>query len=223
MSHALPDSSPVADEGPPDGWVPVERRWLGLDRRSLLPGAVVAVVGILLSGVVPFVNDSVSWNNPIAAGDRVALGPRVVVTPPVGWQLVSGVRVGEQTVAPPAPAASLSDAGVTMTVGVEALPAGVDTLLTTVTDDVRGSAEGAGYRAQSDPVHLTTDGGLRGVAQRWSSPATTGIVAVVEVPAADGSGSPSGVVVRVSGPGNAMDSVNADVERTLRSVARGDG
>ncbi|MFC4944064.1 hypothetical protein [Pseudonocardia sp. GCM10023141] len=222
MSHVLHTSS-VEDGGPPDGWVPVERRRLGLDRQSLLPGLAVAVVGILLSGVIPFINDAVPWDNAIAAGDRVALGPQLVVTPPVGWQLVNGVRVGERTVAGPAPVAELTDAGVTMVLTAEALPGGVEALLTTVTDDIAGSDQGAGLRVDGDPVHLITDSGRTGVTQRWSSPSTTGIVAVIAVPPADASQRPTGVVIRVSGSGNATDVVNPDVERTLRSVARGEG
>jgi len=218
VSHALPTKP--ADRGdPPEDWVPVERRWLGLDRRSLPAGITVAVIAILFTAVLPFLNDSISWNNPIVAGDRIALGPQAVVTPPLGWQLVNGVRVGEQTTA--GAAAVLTDAGVTMNLAVEALPDGVDMLLTTITGDISRSAQGTGLRADSTAVHLTTAGGLTAAVQRWSSPSTSGVVAVIADPPADGSGSPTAVVIQASGPGSALDTVIADVDRTIRGVTRG--
>ena len=51
------------------GWVPVEHRWLGLDRRQLKPAIFVLVVALLLIYGWPALNAITPWNNPIKADD----------------------------------------------------------------------------------------------------------------------------------------------------------
>lgn len=209
----LPD-----DGGPPSGWVPVESRWLGLDRRTLVPGIVVAVVGIIMSGVLPSVSGAIAWSDPIAPGDRVPVGPSVVVAPPVGWQLTSGTRSTDDPVTGPAARAELTDGGVTMELDAEASAGELGTTLEAVTDDIRASADGAGYVPSGDPVRLSSSGGLSGVVQRWTSTTESGIVAVLAVPATGGDSAPGVLVVQASGPGTALDAVVGDVDATIRSA-----
>ncbi|WP_405099315.1 hypothetical protein [Micromonospora sp. NBC_01412] len=83
-----------------EGWVPVERRWLGLDRRSLTPTIMVAAIAVLLTFVVPLIDRAVPQDDPIRAGERLDLGGGIVVTPPAGWELESGIRVGDKTTVP---------------------------------------------------------------------------------------------------------------------------
>ena len=54
-----------------DRRVPVEHRWLGLDRRSI-PYAVVAFAVLALwAWVMPWVADQVAWDDPIEAGEAI--------------------------------------------------------------------------------------------------------------------------------------------------------
>ena len=81
-------------------WVPVERRWFGLDRRSLLPALVVFVIAIVLRSVIPWIDQAVPGHDVVRAGDRLNLDRGLTVTPPVGWELVDGLLVGASTVQP---------------------------------------------------------------------------------------------------------------------------
>jgi len=49
--------------------VPVEHRFLGLDRLSLLPGLVVLALFVLWTVVVPSVNDLLRYGQQAEAGD----------------------------------------------------------------------------------------------------------------------------------------------------------
>ena len=55
------------------GRVPVEHRFFGLDRRSLLPGLVVIGLFVLWTVVIPAVNDALSYSQQTEAGDVFAL------------------------------------------------------------------------------------------------------------------------------------------------------
>ena len=71
--------------------VPVDQRWLGMDKRGL-PYALVALGLIaLLTRIVPAINDAVAWDDPVEAGDVLDLGAGITLTPPVGWQVEDGV------------------------------------------------------------------------------------------------------------------------------------
>jgi hypothetical protein len=51
------------------GRVPVEHRFFGLDRRSLLPGLVVIGLFVLWTVVIPAVNHLVPYSQQTKAGD----------------------------------------------------------------------------------------------------------------------------------------------------------
>jgi hypothetical protein len=79
---------------PPDGWVPVEQRWFGLDRRQLKPAIAVLLIGLFLATGLPAINAAIPWHNETHAGDKIDLGDGATVVPPVGWQLQDGSLVG---------------------------------------------------------------------------------------------------------------------------------
>lgn len=104
MGFAVPEttapqstSSAVPPPEDDDRFVPVEQRLLGLDRRTIPLSLVVVALVLLTVVVLPAVTRSLQSPDLVDAGDRVVLvGPdALTVTPPVGWDLVDGVRVGE--------------------------------------------------------------------------------------------------------------------------------
>lgn len=99
--------------------VPVDQRWLGMDKRGI-PYAVVALVLIaVLLWVVPAIDDATAWNNPTVAGDLIDLGDGITIAPPAGWQLEQGIRTTEESATPvnsDAASATLSNGATTVTV-----------------------------------------------------------------------------------------------------------
>jgi hypothetical protein len=80
----------------PDTFVPVEYRWAGLDRRTIVPSVIVLTLAAVFALVLPRINDAVKYNDPIKAGDVLDLdGGELTFTPALGWNLISGGRISE--------------------------------------------------------------------------------------------------------------------------------
>jgi hypothetical protein len=78
--------------------VPVEHRFLGLDKRTIPFAAVALAVWLLWSVVLPWVNRQVDYTNPVEAGDEVLVSASgVTFTPTPGWDLQQGIRTAEET------------------------------------------------------------------------------------------------------------------------------
>jgi hypothetical protein len=76
-----------------DAYVPVDRRWLGLDSRTIAPSLVVLVLTAVFALVLPRINDAVDSTREITAGTVVDLAEgRLVFTPTPGWNLAAGVE-----------------------------------------------------------------------------------------------------------------------------------
>lgn len=201
-------------------WVPVERRWLGLDRLSLKPAAIVAAIGILLGGILPLVDRAVSWDNPIAAGDRLDLGGGLTLAPPTGWQLESGFRVGGTSPNPSGSAAIVTSNGVSATIQVAGFSGSPDQLLDRVNDNEFTTATRPDLTSTGNRTTLTTGTGLNGVLESYTGTAREGLVAVFTFPA-NGQGLPAdtGMSIVVDAPNGQLASVQSDVRAMLSSVA----
>lgn len=109
MTHANVterEGPPPARYEPDDRWVPVDRRWFGLDRTTILPAAIVLAVAIVMSIVIPQINDAVSYDDPVVAGDVMELQYGITFVPAPGWGITDGVREADTPVTgsfPPAP------------------------------------------------------------------------------------------------------------------------
>ena len=77
--------------------VPVDHRWLGLDRRSLPFALVALLVWVLWAFGAPAVNQAVPWTDPVRPGDVLQLADSVTMVPAVGWGLQSGLRSTDRT------------------------------------------------------------------------------------------------------------------------------
>ena len=45
--------------------------------------------------LVPRVNDAIAWDDPVRAGEQLALTDTIAFTPATGWNVERGFRVGE--------------------------------------------------------------------------------------------------------------------------------
>ena len=109
----LRDSAPD-DRARPD-WVPADQRIAGFDRRTIWPGVVLLVVWALWAHVMPWLDEQITVENPIVAGDVINLGDgEITFVPAVGWELDSGVLLveGNEDAASVPASAVLSNEGV---------------------------------------------------------------------------------------------------------------
>lgn len=67
---------------------------LGLDRRSFPYALFTVGVFLVATVLVPRVDDAIDWDDPVEAGEQLALAEGIVFTPPTGWNVESGFRVG---------------------------------------------------------------------------------------------------------------------------------
>ena len=79
---------------PDQGWVPVDRRWLGLDRPTIAPTLTVFALAIVMVVVLPFIDATVSYDT-AKAGDVIEVQGDVTFVPEAGWAITSGIRAGD--------------------------------------------------------------------------------------------------------------------------------
>ncbi|MET9229998.1 hypothetical protein [Lentzea sp. NPDC003310] len=149
----------------PPGWVPVEHRFLGLDRRTFAPALGVLAVALVLLYGLPALNAVVPWHNEIRPGDVLDLGDGATAVPPVGWQLEDGILAGTASVSPASLTAQLTTGGATISLRGAAFPGSADAFLDQVLRSEGGSPGVDGSRGT-----LTTASGLVGVALGSTSP-----------------------------------------------------
>ncbi|GAB3074986.1 hypothetical protein [Micromonospora schwarzwaldensis] len=193
--------------------MPVERRWLGLDRRTLLPALVVLVIAIVLRTVLPAIDQAVPVDNVIKAGERINLDGGLTVAAPAGWELTDGILVGANRVEPGAgsPSAAFTQGGVNVQIRVAPFAGGPDALLDQVS---RNDAESdrPEFTVTGTRATLSAAGGLTGVAENYTTASDDGILAAYTVP--DG----RGVVIEVVGTRSQLAANAAPINAMLRSV-----
>ena len=201
--------------GAGDSWIPVERRWLGLDRRSLLPGLVVFAIAILLRGVVPLIDQAVPGHDVVRAGDRLNLNQGLTVAPPVGWQLTDGILVGANTVVPGegSPTAGVSQDGVGAQIHVASFAGDANALLDQINRNDSRSGNRPEFTANGNRGVVSATGGITGVVEDYSSTSADGIVAAYTFP--DG----RGMTIEVTGTGSQLSAHTGQISAMLRSVA----
>ncbi|WP_372668764.1 hypothetical protein [Amycolatopsis kentuckyensis] len=172
----------------PHGWVPVEHRFLGLDRRTFPPALIALVVALLLAYGLPAVNAAIPWHNEIEAGDRLDLGDGATAIPPVGWQLESGTLAGATAVSPQTLQVDLTTGGAT--IALRGAP-------------FRGSAE-----AFLDQVERS-EGTVPGIDGARGTVRTAGGLVGVGVAGTGPNGDALDVAFKMAGPGQAADDAPA--------------
>ncbi|MER7416061.1 hypothetical protein ABT346_04615 [Micromonospora peucetia] len=198
-----------------DTWVPVDRRWIGLDRRSLPPAIAVAVIGIVLAVVLPLVNQAVPDNDEIRPGDRLDLGG-VVVTPPVGWLLEQGVRVGADSTVPVTPGSAdavVAAAGVSVVFHQAPFTGTTAALLDQINSNESRSTGRPEFAVTGGRATVTAGSGLTGLAENHTSASGEGVIAVFTFPSLG-----TGMTVEVDAAPGQLAARQAEITAMLRSV-----
>ncbi|MEV6235178.1 hypothetical protein [Lentzea sp. NPDC051838] len=189
-------------------WVPVEHRFLGLDRRTFRPALIALAVALVLAYGLPAVNAAIPWHNEIKAGQVLELGNGATAVPPVGWQLESGTLKGAS---PTSLQVDLATGGATIGLRGASFPGDAGAFLDQVLRSQGSSGVGAGRGT------VTTDGGLVGVAQTSSSPSGDGLQVAFKM------SNDVALLVRVRTAPGQFERYEDTVSALLRSVTPGAG
>jgi hypothetical protein len=198
----------------PRGWVPVEHRWFGLDRRTFKPALIVLAISLLLIYGLQALNAAIPWHNEIKAGDVLDLGDGATAVPPVGWQLESGTLVGAAGAGSPI---LLASGGATMALQVVSFNGTADAFLDQVQrsegdDDTSGVDGSRGT--------LTTDAGLVGVVRSSTGPSGDELEAAFKLAVGAGQAvdAAPALLVRVRGAPGQFEQYQDVVAALLRSI-----
>ena len=206
---------------PPDGWVPVEHRFLGLDRRQFKPALFVLVVALVLIYGEQAISAAVPWHNLIKAGDVLDLGGGATAVPPVGWQLEDGALVGSNSgVSPTSSQTTLATGGARIDMQGAAFNGTAGAFLTqvlSVQDDSNAAVDGS-------RSSFTTAAGLTGVVQSESGPSGDQITVAFKMSAGDAAAvltAPALLVVVATAPGE-FEQQSDVIQQFLLSITPGE-
>jgi hypothetical protein len=182
-----PDTSaagPYAGDGdlsvPPDGWIPVEHRVLGLDRRTIGPALFVLGLGFVMATILPALNSALSYDDPVEPGDVIGLDGGITFVPTPGWGIVQGRRVSDENASRTfGQRATVEQGDVAFTVETSPVEDGEDAagLLERI-DDTDEKLEGEnGFRIIGPTQPVATDAGVDGVEQAFTASGSEGMIA----------------------------------------------
>ncbi|MGH3461323.1 MAG: hypothetical protein ACRDP9_07585 [Kribbellaceae bacterium] len=201
-----------ADAARPRDWVPVERRWLGLDRATIPPALVVLALAILMAVVVPAVDHAVPGGTRVRAGDEVALRGGISFVPATGWILTDGVLRGREPRAGVGSTATVTDGPVALTVRTAPFTGTPTALLEQIKDTTDALNGSHGLHITGDVQAVQTAGGQRGVIARYRGTSSDGAIAAFVV---DG----TGVEVVVTGPPDVPGDPSAAIAGMIAGIA----
>lgn len=166
---------------------------MGLDRRWLPHAAIVLGLFVLLVVVVPQIDHALAFDDPVRAGETMALTDGVVFTPATGWNVEQGHRVGAGGEVVKSGDVRLERSGISFTVTSGTFDGTPRELLAQVEKVTSLSGTESGFHTTTAVQTISTTSGLTGVAQGYLSSAARGTVAAFVI---DG----TGLKVQVVGP-----------------------
>lgn len=193
--------------------VPAEHRVLGLDRRTWPPALFVVAVFIVLTVVMPRINAAIDWDDPVLAGEQLALTDSIVFTPVAGWDIEAGYRVNDD--GRRSGDATVAGEGVTFQVSSDSFEGTPDQLLDQV-EKVTSRTSDPTFRVEGNRTTLTTATGETGVAQPYSSVTGDGVVAAFVVAG-------TGLKVTAYGPPAQMTAAVDNIQTMIASIRTVDG
>ena len=205
---------PLSDqESPtPEDWVPVDRRWHGLDRTTFPYALTVLALAVLLAVVVPWIDRQVPGGTPVRAGEQVAVAGNVVFVPAVGWTLTDGLLLGGQPRAGGYPAtAEVSRGPVSFSVTSTSWDGTASALLEQLTVSTEALNDRRALHVTGTPSTFTTAAGQPGVLARYRNTTVDGLIAALVL-------NGTGVAIMVTGPVDLPDNPASDITAMLTSI-----
>ncbi|HTQ16943.1 hypothetical protein [Mycobacterium sp.] len=210
------DNSPPisASRLEPEGWVPADVRFLGLDRRTIAPTLVVFALAIAMSVVLPLVNAAVPYHDIVKAGDVMQLEGEVTFVPEAGWGITSGVRAGDAPLSGAYPPTAVVEHGaLRFRVHTGLFEGDAHKLLDQIEATSEALNRGRGVRVTGAQKTIVTDHGRQGAVARVSGPHSGGVLVAFVF---DG----RGVEAVATGPTDISEQEAAGVIRMVRSINR---
>ena len=190
----------------PDDWVPVERRWLGLDKRTIPPSLVAIALIAVFVAVLPAIDRAIDYDREIEAGDVIDLGSGVTFVPVVGWGFPDGLLVSDASVGGTEAVSHLSATLVQGGTSFSAITGPFDGTPDELLDQILALNETYQNidtsKYTTGRVTATTDSGVAGVALGFVGVDVEGVIVAFVI---DG----IGIEFVVSGPPGSLDE-NAD-------------
>jgi hypothetical protein len=202
LSSTIPDPSRER--------IPVERRVLGLDRRSFPHAFTVVAVFLVSTVVLPRIDDAVDWDDPVRAGERLALTDTIVFTPTPGWEVEEGFRLPAGGSPDDSGRATVAGDGVVFSVVPDDFE-GTPAELIEQIEKVTSSTEDPSFQVSDEPDTVTTASGEVGVVQSYSSIRGDGVIAAFVL---DG----TGVEITAYGPPAQLRAAATDITDMITSV-----
>ena len=196
--------------------VPVEHRFLGLDRRTF-PFAIAAlVVWAVWVLVVPWIDRQVSWDDTIRPGDVLRVTDTVTLTPVAGWGLQSGLRTTDRTSSGERASGTvlLTKDGVQFAIQSGPWNGTPAALLRQITKVTTTTAHDESLHFTAATRSFETEAGDRGVIEAFASPRASGLIAALVY---DG----QGLEVQAVGPPDQLNGNIRDISAMLSSLRRG--
>jgi len=207
----------------PADWVPVERRIFGIDRRTIAPSLAVLVFMVLMAVVLPSIDESVDYDDPIVAGDVMDLvGGTLTFVPAEGWNRVDGSLVGEGGPEAVGSVSTVVFGDVTLSVTTGEFDGTPDELLDQINELNETLQDPRGLGAAGPRQEVSTPGGLTGVAETFTGLDERGVTGAFVV---DVDGTSVGVQVVVKGSVESMSDHFEEITTMLdsMSITTGDG
>lgn len=169
------------------GRPPIEQRWLGMDRRLLLPTLAVFATVLVLAGVIPAIDESMHAGE-FEPGETLTVSNQLEFDAVAGW-FPGGAPM------PSSPTLEIFKGGVTMTIRVGGWKGSSDDLLDELLEE-------SDYYEKGDRESFTLPSGPMGTAIRIYGIETDGAMFAIVDPDTpyflDQAGSPRGVGVRIA-------------------------
>ena len=175
--------------------VPVEHRWLGMDRRLLPPTLAVLAVVLLWAVITPWVAGLLSYDVEVEPGTTIDVGS-ISFTPTPGWEIVSQSES----------AVELHNAAVTVKITQGTFSGDDLSVLLAAVNDLEDIAAFVGPQNS-----ITTDSGLVGLTESFENSSRHGLVAVF---AQDG----AGIEVVVEGPIPNATTFGTEIDAMISSI-----
>ena len=174
------------------------------------PDRVTLTLRPLPTIVFPRIDGGMSYDDPVEAGDQLALSDSIVFTPTTGWNVETGLRVGQEAFNTKFEDAVVTRGGVRVFVKTGDFK-GTPTQLVRQIETVNTSTIAPSFQLEGEPTTVTTTSGEVGVVQPYGNLQNDGLVAAFVI---DG----TGVELSASGPSAQMRTAADDIKAMVLSI-----